>query len=164
MAPARPDDREPRALDALWRVAMRLAYRGLLVWWYVRRPRIEGAYVAVWHTGRVLMIRNSYRRRLSLPAGRLERGESPQDAAVRELAEEAGIQVPASRLAYHGEIVNADDYAEDHAHVFELHCEREPAVAVDGREVVWAAFLTPADAIERGVVGVVRRYLESKRP
>ena len=160
----RPNDREPGPLDALCRVAMRLAYRAQLAWWFVRRPTIEGAYVAVWHAGRVLVIQNSYRRRLSLPAGRLERGETPDACAARELAEEAGIDVPASRLVYHGEIVNVDDYAEDHAHVFELRCEREPRVAVDGREVVWAAFLAPDDAIERGVVGVVRRYLDRKRP
>lgn len=158
-----PTDRETRPIDALWRVGMRLAYRLQLAWWFVRRPVIVGAYVAVWHAGRVLVIQNSYRSRLSFPAGGLRRGESTLDAAARELAEEAGIVVPTARLVYHGEIVNPAGYAEDHAHVYELHCDEEPRVEVDGREVVWGEFLDPGEALARGVVGVVRRYLEAIR-
>jgi len=149
-----------RRADALWRVAMRAAYRAQLAWWFVRRPAIQGAHVAVWHGGRVLAIRNSYRRHLTLPAGRIAWRETSRDAAARELAEEVGIRVAPEHLAYHGEIVVRSSYAEDHAHVFELHCGERPAFAVDRREVVWAEFLEPADALARGVSGVVRRYLE----
>ena len=151
------------ALDGAVRGAMRLAYKLQLAWWFVRRPVIYGSYVAVWHDRRLLVIRNSYRKRLSLPAGGLRRGEAPVDAAVRELGEEVGIAADPRALAYHGEIVNPTGHAEDHAHVFELHCDQPPAFRVDGREVVWAEFLTPEDALARGVVGVVRRYLERVR-
>jgi 8-oxo-dGTP diphosphatase len=139
---------------------MRTAYRLQLGWWFLRRPVIVGSYVAVWHGARLLVIRNSYRRYLSLPAGGLKRRETPRAAAARELREEAGIDVAEERLAYHGEIVTRAGHAEDHAHVFELHCDAEPDFRVDRREVVWAAFLTPEEALERGVVAVVRRYLE----
>jgi 8-oxo-dGTP pyrophosphatase MutT (NUDIX family) len=148
------------AFDAAIRGAMRVAYRLQLGWWYVRRPSIQGAYVAVWHDGRLLMIRNSYRKRDSLPAGGVRRGETPLDAAVRELGEEVGIAVSPERLAYHGEILTESQYAKDHAHFFELHCPAEPEVQVDRREVVWAGFLRPEDALARGVVRSVRIYLE----
>jgi ADP-ribose pyrophosphatase YjhB (NUDIX family) len=147
-------------LDPLWRTAMRAAYQLQLAWWFVRRPVIQGAYVAVWHGERVLLIQNSYRKRMSFPAGGLARGESMLDAAMRELHEEVGIRASAQQLAYHGEIVNPSGYAEDHAHIFELRCAEPPEVRVDSREVVWAEFMTPADALARGVVGVVRTYLE----
>lgn len=146
--------------NALWRIAMRVAYQLQLAWWFVRRPVIEGAYVAVWHGERVLVIENSYRRRLSFPAGGRKRGETTHDAALRELREEVGIAADAAHVAYYGEIVHASGYAEDHAHVFELRCNAAPDVHVDRREVVWAEFLSPEDALARGVVGVVRRYLE----
>ncbi len=139
---------------------MRVAYRLQLAWWFVRRPTIQGAYVAVWHEGRVLVIRNSYRRRDSMPAGGLHRGETPRGAAVRELGEEVGIAASPEQLAYHGEILTESQYAKDHAHFFELHCDEEPPVAVDRREVVWAGFLAPEDALARGVVRSVRIYLE----
>ena len=139
---------------------MRVAYRLQLAWWYVRRPSIQGAYVAVWHGRRVLMIRNSYRNRDSLPAGGLRRGETPLDAAVRELDEEVGIAATPAQLAYHGEILTETQYAKDHAHFFELRCAAEPVVRIDRREVVWAGFLEPEEAIARGVVRSVRIYLE----
>jgi 8-oxo-dGTP diphosphatase len=147
-------------VDSLWRTAMRVAYRAQLAWWLVRRPVIQGAYVAVWHGERVLVIRNSYRRRMSFPAGGLARGESTLDAAVRELHEEVGIRAGAHELTYYGEIVHSSHYAEDHAHIFELCCAELPEVRVDAREVVWARFMMPAEALEGGVVAVVGRYLE----
>ena len=151
--------------DPLWRIALRLAYRLRLAWWFVRRPAIHGSYVAVWHGDRVLVIRNSYRKRLSFPAGGRTRGETLRDAAQRELFEEVGIRAEAERLAYHGEVVHRTSYAEDHAHFFELHCADAPAVCVDRREVVWAEFLAPDEALARGVVGAVRIYLgEVTRP
>jgi len=147
-------------LDSLWRLALRLAYRLRLAWRFVRRPAVHGSYVAVWHGDRVLVIQNSYRRRLSFPAGGRARGETLRDAAARELREEVGVSAEADQLAYYGEIVHRVSHAEDHAHFFELHCGAVPELRVDRREVIWANFLTPEDAIARGVVGVVRRYLE----
>ena len=147
--------------DRLWRSAFRVAYRLRLAWWYVRRPAIHGSYVAVWHGERVLVIENSYRKRLSFPAGGRARGESLLEAARRELGEEVGIAAPIEELTYYGELVHHSRYAEDHGHVFELRCASAPEVRVDRREVVWAEFLTPDDALARGVVGVVQLYFES---
>ena len=145
--------------DRLWRVGLRCAYRLQLAVWSVLRPHIRGAHVAVWHGGRILVIRNSYRRRLSLPAGMLKRHERPAEAAARELAEEVGIVVPGDALRYAGQIIDASGPAVEHAHIFELRCREEPALRVDGREVIWAGFLPPEQALERGLVSVVCRYL-----
>lgn len=146
--------------DALWRLAYRVGFRLQLVYWRVRRPMLRGAYVAVWRGDELLFIQNSYRRRLSLPAGGLERNEQPIDAARRELEEEVGIAASADELAYVGEIVSHAGHAEDHAHFYELRRPETPGFRVDGREVVWAGFLAPRRALERGVVDVVRQYLE----
>lgn len=43
--------------------------------------------------GRVLLIRHLYRKRWGVPGGLLQRGESPADAARREVREEVGIDV-----------------------------------------------------------------------
>ena len=156
-----PDGGEHNSLaDRLWRIGLRCAYRLQLAVWYVLRSHVRGAYVAVWHAERVLVIRNSYRRRLSLPAGMVKRGERLAETAARELAEEVGIVVPGDALRYAGQIVDASGRAAvDHAHIFELYCEEQPVLRVDGREVIWAGFLSPEQALERGLVSVVRRYL-----
>jgi 8-oxo-dGTP pyrophosphatase MutT (NUDIX family) len=64
----------------------------------VRRARV----VMVAASGRVAMIERYVNGRtfLSVPGGRLEPGESPEQAAVREIEEELGLQVTlAGRLA-----------------------------------------------------------------
>ena len=147
-------------MDALWRVVYRLGFRVMKLYWRLRRPQLRGAYVAVWHEGRVLCIRNSYRKNLSLPAGGLARREEPVDAAVRELAEEVAIEARPEDLHYVGEFVSHAGHAEDHAHFFELRPEGALAFRVDGREVVWADYLAPQDALDEGVVDVLRQYLE----
>jgi ADP-ribose pyrophosphatase YjhB (NUDIX family) len=43
--------------------------------------------------GRVLLIRQSYRRHWGLPGGLLQRHEHPSDAARREIFEEVGLEV-----------------------------------------------------------------------
>lgn len=43
--------------------------------------------------GDILFVRLSYRSRWGVPGGLLERGESPEDAARREVAEEVGLDV-----------------------------------------------------------------------
>jgi 8-oxo-dGTP pyrophosphatase MutT (NUDIX family) len=139
---------------------MRLAYRGARLVWFVTRPRAEGALVVVWHAGRVLVIRNSYRSYLSAPAGNLRRGETPADGAVRELCEEVGIAVPAERLRFVREVVHGSDYREDHSHVFEIELEAPPELAPDGREVVWADFLRPEEALACPLSVPLRAYLE----
>lgn len=118
--------------------------------------------MAVWHAGRVLLVGNSYRRPLSMPAGNLRRGESPLTAAVRELREEVGIAAAPERLRFVREVVHDTDWKEDHTHVFELELADPPRLAIDRREVVWASFLTPAEALARELSVPVRIYLESR--
>ncbi|MFD4949145.1 NUDIX hydrolase [Streptomyces sp. NPDC058239] len=59
------------------------------------------ALVALWHRRRVLMVFDRFRQSWELPGGRIEQGESPRQAAVRELLEETG-QVPDGKLRFAG--------------------------------------------------------------
>ena len=43
--------------------------------------------------GAVLLVRQTYRKAWGIPGGLLERGESPEDAARREVAEEVGLAI-----------------------------------------------------------------------
>jgi ADP-ribose pyrophosphatase YjhB (NUDIX family) len=61
-----------------------------------KRPLSLGAGSVVVHDGSVLLVRNSYgatRGRYLLPAGRINIGELPDQAAVRETFEETNLRV-----------------------------------------------------------------------
>jgi ADP-ribose pyrophosphatase YjhB (NUDIX family) len=65
-----------------------------------RYRRIEGAHVlATDDEGRILVVRTTYLGPgWMLPGGRVERSETPHEAAVRETTEETGLQVRLERL------------------------------------------------------------------
>lgn len=69
---------------------------------YAHLP-LEFAVVIAQHRGDVLFVWNAWRQEWELPAGLIEPGENPLDAAHRELAEEASQAV--TSLLYAGLVV-----------------------------------------------------------
>lgn len=67
-----------------------------------RHRRIEGAHVlALDGEGRILVVRTTYLGPgWMLPGGRVERSETPHEAAVRETREETGLHVRVHRLVF----------------------------------------------------------------
>jgi len=110
--------------------------------WFFTRPTVYGVYIAVWHQEELLIIKNSYKRRFTIPCGRIKRGEDSAEAAVRELKEEVGIEVEKSRLKPIGEYTAKHNYARDVGKFFEIEMTELPAVCVDNREVVLAQFMS----------------------
>lgn len=149
-------------INALIRAVYRVAHWGLRLLWFLRRPETTGALVAVWHQGRVLLVKNSYRRQLTLPGGYVKAREDRRTTAARELLEEVGIRAQPKRLvhAYHG--THVFEYRKDTLDIYELDVDDPPEVRVDDREVVRAEFHTPAEALDLNVVPHLEEYL-SKR-
>lgn len=145
------------------RLGYRVAYLMLRAWWFVRRPHTHGAGVALWHEGKVLLIRTSYRDCYSLPGGFVGRGELSELAARRELQEELGIDLPAvpMRRAWHGTL--RFESRDDTMDIWETTMDRPPAVQVAGREIVWAGWMDPATALGRRLLPHVAEYLTLRR-
>jgi 8-oxo-dGTP pyrophosphatase MutT (NUDIX family) len=71
--------------QALWRLQITL----VALW----SPTVMGVTgIVIGTDGRVLLVRHSYRAGWMLPGGGVGRGEPPQAAIQRELAEEVGLQ------------------------------------------------------------------------
>lgn len=147
-------------INAVIRTGYRTAYCALRIWWFFRRPRTHAAAVALWHEGRVLLIRTSYRSCHSLPGGFLRSGEPSERAASRELKEELGIDLPSQSLhhAWHGMI--PFESRQDVLDIWEIRVDAAPMPRVMGREIVWAGWVTPAEAAKHPLLPHVAAYLE----
>ena len=150
-------------LDSAIRLGYRLAYLGLRAWWFVHRPATHGAGVALWHEGRVLLIRTSYRPCYSLPGGFVQRGEPSEQAARRELREEVGIDLSGQtvRLAWTGTL--PFESRRDTVDVWEALVETAPALHITGNEVIWAGWAHPSDAVGRRLLPHVAIYLAERQ-
>jgi 8-oxo-dGTP diphosphatase len=148
----------PGHLDAAWRLAFRLGFPVARVWWRLRRARHEGALVAVYVGQALLLVHSSYRVEWTFPGGGIERGETPDAAARRELAEEIGLAAPGLTPA--GDVFGVWDGRRDLVHFFELRLDRPPKLQLDNREIVGARLASPEELRDIAVTGPVAAYLE----
>src|SRR5574338_205195 len=98
-------DDGPTLIDRGFQVAFKVAHRMLRAYWTVRKPHTHGALIAVWHDGKILLVKNSYRNDYTLPGGYVRSGEPVSVAAARALAEECEITVAPKISVDHREVV-----------------------------------------------------------
>ena len=144
-------------LDAAWRIAFRLGFPLARIWWRLRRARHEGALVAVYVDRDLLLLRSSYRVEWNFPGGTVKRGETPDAAARRELAEEIGLS--ALRLLPAGDVYGIWDGRRDQVNFFELRLDQLPKLRLDNREIIGARLVSPEHLRGTAVTGPVAIYL-----
>jgi 8-oxo-dGTP diphosphatase len=147
------------AYNALYRLALRCAYRSALFWWWLARPPHVGAVVALWCGEELLLVRDSYRRLWSVPGGGVGKSEQPAEAARRELAEETGIALPREALRFAVAVPNLSEYRPDTVHIFEARLADRPAHRLDNREIIEARWATVEEALRLTLAPHVRDYL-----
>ncbi len=144
---------------ALHRAVLRVGERARHVWWRVRKPQLRGcALVPRDDSGAVLLVRHSYRARgeWQLVTGGVDRGESHEQAAQRELGEEVGLtaslltQVLREPVEMHGAVNDVIVFA----------ARVGSAPRIDNREIAEARFF-PADALPDAMSEWARRYVEA---
>jgi 8-oxo-dGTP pyrophosphatase MutT (NUDIX family) len=154
--------------QAAWGVILRVGYRLLPLARFLGLRSRHGVMVAVWHGGRVLVVRQSYRPGLTFPGGGVQAGEDRRAAAVRELREEVGVEAEAADLvpAHAGGGARSGgrgavyrDNRGNEVDIFELHLQEEPGLRPDRREIVEAWFAPPGEAQAAGLPRLVGLYL-----
>ena len=144
-------------VDAAFRIAFRLGFPLARIWWRLRGASHEGALVAVTVDRALLLVRSSYRAEWNFPGGSIRRGETPEAAARRELAEEVGLV--AQRLVPAGEASGIWDGRRDRVHFFELRLDQPPRLQLDNREIIAARLVSPNELRGLAVTGPVAVYI-----
>jgi 8-oxo-dGTP diphosphatase len=128
------------------RLAYRLAYLLLRVYWFSFRPTMTGAKCVLSHGELVLLVRHTYGRPAwDLPGGAVKRGEPPATAARREMLEELGIPIDAWQPL--GELRGSSEHRQDALHCFraELDERQLRELNFDLGEIAAAAWFPRAD-------------------
>lgn len=106
--------------------------------------------------GRVLLLRHTYAPGWMLPGGGVERGETLEESALRELREEASI-IAAGPLYLHGILLNDREFPGDHVACFVLrHFRQEPRHR--SLEIAAVEFFA-TDALPEATTGGTRRRI-----
>jgi 8-oxo-dGTP pyrophosphatase MutT (NUDIX family) len=99
------------------RFAIRCAYVGLRIYWFLTRPQTNGVKCVLTDGNDVLLVRHTYGRRIwDLPGGTVRRRETPIAAARREMQEELGRRI--DKWADLGELYVSADHHHDNLHLF----------------------------------------------
>ncbi len=115
----------------------------------------------VWHKGRVLVLRN-FRGEYIFPKGHLKAGETPDEAALREVMEESGLtativsQLPDTVYSY-SRVYGGPQ--EKRVRWFNMESSSDQVV-VDGTEIHWGTFMPPFEAAGRLTHALDQQLLE----
>jgi 8-oxo-dGTP pyrophosphatase MutT (NUDIX family) len=148
--------------NRLAQIFYKLVYKLILFVWFFYRPTVKGVYIAVWYDEKILIIKNPYKKKFTIPCGRIKRGENLAEAAVRELKEEVGIKVYESELKFIEQYKFNYKYVSEIGNFFEIEISNLPKLNIDNREVVWARFTAPDKALLMKLNPLVRSYLKTK--
>ncbi|MEU9732623.1 NUDIX hydrolase [Streptomyces sp. NPDC048002] len=124
-------------------------------------PRMAAGALFFDAGGRVLMVQPTYKEYWDIPGGYVEVGESPLQAAVREVEEELGINPPLVRLLAVDWAPN-DSEGDKVLYLFDggqLSPETLAGVTLQAEELKSYAFVAADEVAERTIPRLARRIL-----
>ena len=112
--------------------------------------------------GEVLLVRsNKWGEKYTVPGGHIELGERAEDAIVREVKEETGLDCVAIELLIVQQAIYPKDYHKHEHYVFmDYACKAlNSKVQLDGRELQSYVWVKPADALNMDLEEYTRNFV-----
>jgi 8-oxo-dGTP diphosphatase len=117
----------------------------------------------VWKDDRLLLIRRGRPPRQgqwSIPGGRQEAGETVHEAVIREIREEAGIEIEILDIAAVVDLIEREDgEIQHHYTVIDMLAEWRSGVAVAGDDALAVAWVGESDLAGLGLPDLQRRVI-----
>lgn len=107
---------------------------------------MPAALVAVWCGRHLLLVFDRFRGEWELPGGRIDPGETPVQAAVRELHEESGLHLPTLTLAGYARFQLVDPPRDEYAAIYTAHVPVLHHAFTPNREISAICWWDTADA------------------
>lgn len=118
-------------------------------------PKFELAGVICEYKGKILLLLRHpdkpYGNLWNLPAGTIEKNESPQEAAVRELGEEAGININLKDLGEKRTYIERYPEYDYYSHWFKANTASD-SVTLKDDEAIEFKWVTPREALSLEMV------------
>ncbi|MEM5473998.1 NUDIX domain-containing protein [Hoeflea sp. AS60] len=139
-----------------WRA--RLVTRVVHIWFALSRGMTLGVRGAAFDDeGRVFLVRHSYVPGWHMPGGGVERGETLNDALIKELSEEGNLQIIGNAELF-AVYFNSGTSRRDHVAFYRCRVT-QTALKLADREIVESGFFA-LDALPDGVTPATWRRLE----
>jgi 8-oxo-dGTP pyrophosphatase MutT (NUDIX family) len=128
----------------------------------LKRPMTLGARVLATNgQGHICLVRHTYTPGWHLPGGGVERGDTSEQAAIKEAREEAGLEILPSDIKLVSIHANFQNFPGDHVLVY--HASKWTQTSTDtAHEIAEYGFFDPSNLPE-GTTGGTRRRIEEWR-
>lgn len=119
--------------------------------WQLNLPAKRcSAALALIDSDMVLVVKATYKAFWTLPSGIVERGESPLTAALRETAEEVGIQLEPEQVEFETVVYSppSDGFLDRFSFVFRASCDQQCELRLQAEEIEAAQWVPIASLAE----------------
>ncbi len=110
----------------------------------------------------MLVLSHKWFDKLTIPGGHIELGEKMEDAVVREVKEEVGVDVKVERLLLTQEAIYTDQFWKKRHYIFFDYLCRcdDDKVKLDNREIQGYSWVWPGEALRLNLESFTRNVVE----